>query len=53
MGEEIFSLRRTGGGVRVRKVVPAAYDLVVRRTFVVMTEVGVDERCRQYQLAST
>ena len=28
------------------KVICAAYDLVVRRAFVVMVEVGVDERCQ-------
>ena len=31
----------------MRKVVPAAYDLIVGRTFVVMAEVWVDKRCRR------
>ena len=44
VSQEVVSLRRTGGGIWVCKVICAAYDLVVRRAFVVMVEVGVDER---------
>ena len=53
MCQEVISLRRASGGVRVRKVVPAAYDLVVRRTFVVHVKVRVDERWRRRQSMST
>ena len=46
VSQEVVSLRRTGGGIWVCKVICAPYDLVVRRAFVVMVEVGVDERCQ-------
>ncbi len=45
VGEEVVSLRRAAGGIRVRKVVRAAYDTVVSRADVVLAEVGVDVRC--------
>ena len=44
MSQEVFGLRRTRSGTRVCKVIPSTYDLVVRRAFIVMVEVGVDER---------
>jgi hypothetical protein len=52
VGQEIFSLRRTGGGIRACKMIPAAYDLVVRRADVVLVEIGVDERCFPFSASS-
>jgi hypothetical protein len=44
MGEEVISLRSTCGRIRVRKMVRPANNIIVRRAFVVMIEVRINER---------
>jgi hypothetical protein len=44
MSEEVISLRSTCGRIRVRKMVRAANNIIVRRAFVVMIEVRINER---------